>query len=172
MSNAPRILIAIDFTTRPDGVCRTAADLAARLGAEVTLLNVVVMPAGVPEQALVQVEGREDPAPARNLLQQDAVEHVRPLLEHFSAAGVAAEISCRRGEVVPTIIACADEIDALFIVTGSDVPTGLQRLFKAGFTASVIRASSCPVLVVPPSADEDVQGRSAAQAQVDAEVDG
>lgn len=171
MTTPTRILVAVDYSTRPNAVCRAGADLAARLGAHVTLLSVVAMPSGVPEDAMVVAEGDESPRPAGEALERDAKEHLQPLVEFFAEKGVEAEVCCRHGEVVQTIHACADELDALFIVTGADVPGGLKRLVRAGFTASIIRAASRPVLVVPPD-DEQMRGQSHVQGQVASEADG
>lgn len=172
MSASPQILVAIDLTTRPDHICQTAAGFASRLGADVTLLTVVSMPSGVPGDAVVEVEGRTGPLPAIHALEKDALEHLARLRACFAERGVKASVSTRPGAVVDTIVACADDIDALFIVVGADVPSGLRRFVTQGFTASIVKASARPVLVVPPSEEESMRGRTVAQAQVAAEADG
>ncbi len=172
MSTTPKILVAIDLATRPSGICRAAADLARRVGAEVTLLNVVGLPSNVPPEAMVQVGGDSERKPAGALLHADATARLRPHVEYFAELGVPVDVSVRSGPVASTIVACAEELDALFVVAGTDVPSGLKRLVTEGFTASILKASTRPVLVVPPSGDEGLRGRSAAQTQVDSEADG
>lgn len=172
MTESARILVAIDLTTRPEYICRTAADFAARLGADVTLLTVVAMPAGVPGDAVVEIAGRTGPLPALHALEKDAIEHLASLRDCFAERGVIASVATRPGDVVETIVSCADEIDALFVVVGADVPSGLRRLVSQGFTASIVKASARPVLVVPSTDSEPIRGRTVAQAQVAAEADG
>lgn len=171
MTQAPTVLIALDLATQPTGPCRVGADMARRMGARVVLLYVSELPPGVHAQTMVAAGGTGF-APAAELLADEVRERVEPQLAELRRVGVEGDVWHRFGEVTSTIAACATESDALMLVIGSDIRSGLGRLFGAGFTEAIIKASPCPVLVVSRDSGAGVDGVGRVQAQVAAEADG
>jgi nucleotide-binding universal stress UspA family protein len=141
---ADRILVPVDDSREARRAVERAAELAARLGAGVTLLTVVATPM-LPQQLLGPAQLASLQAHFREAGDR-VLEQLRAVAE---AAGV--QVETRRVEGVPV-----DEIVAeagrgyLFVVIGGR-GTGLagrDRTLLGSITDRVLRRSPVPVLVV------------------------
>lgn len=147
-----RILVPLDGSA-----CAVRAfDYALRLAkseAAATYLCSVVNPA-----ALI---GRTPVAPLDDEVVATAVAESQnaldAALQRATSAGVPALKHVKLGEPGPTIVACAEEMQADTIVMGAHGRSGLKRLFMGSVAEYVLRSASCPVVTVrePISAERD-----------------
>ena len=171
MSDRPTLLVALNLAGDAETLCLKAAGLARRMGADVVLLHVVELPVGVSADAPVRVMDAPGPTSARDMLRADAVKHLEPLIDLMRMHGTDAELLLRSGRAPEQVAAVARELAPLMILVGSDVATGLRRLFQTSVTEAIILATDVPVLVVkgdPGSA----AALSTGQMQAAAENDG
>jgi nucleotide-binding universal stress UspA family protein len=135
------IVIATDGSPAAEEAVRAGLDLAADQTAGVVFVHVVPAdrpgPLGVAVPALVP----RPPDPADNL----------PLVEAqrvAAAAGVPAQSSLLRGNVVDEIVTLADSLDADMIVIGSRGHGGIASTLLGSVSRGVMRESRRPVVVV------------------------
>lgn len=171
MSTPPALVVAVDFATHAADICAAAAELAARLDARVVLLHVMRLGDGLRPDTAVHPRWADGPMTAEAMLRADATREMAPLVALVEGHGVRAELCLRLGAVTDEVTACVTEVAPLMLVIGSDIPAGLARLFRTGFTEAIIQASPCPVLVVRTRATPP-PGPSAGQTQARAEADG
>lgn len=145
-----RILIPIDFSETSAAAAEYGCELAARLGAQVTLLNVfssgvVVLPDAVFVPSAEETEALSRAAHAH--LQSVAAKLARDglSLECIALEGIAADVICASAES-----RCVD-----LIVMGTHGRRGLSHLLLGSVAEHVLRHGPCPVLTV---------GRASAQA--------
>ncbi len=172
MRNTPVLLVAVDFSTHAEEICSHAADLALRLGADIVLLHILVLGTWLKPTSVIYSPDTGEAVEAGALLEADARTHLAPLVEALQGRGIAVRLSLREGGVVEQVWAAVEEEGAYMLVMGSDVPEGLRRLLHSSFTEDVLRAATCPVMVVKTGTTRAAPGPSAAQAQVAAEADG
>lgn len=142
------VLIPTDFSATADAAARYGCELAAQLGARVTLLHVfssgvVALPDAV--YAPTEEELR--------MLQDAAEAELRAAARHL--AGLRAPIACRAVVGAPSdeIIAAAARLRADLIVMGTHGRRGLSHLLLGSVAERVLRTAPCPVLTVrlPPA---------------------
>ncbi len=171
VSERPTLLVAINLASDPEAVCLQAAGLARRMGARVVLLHAAQLPVGLAADAPVRPPGASEPVSAAEMLHQDALRHLDPLLDLMRMHGADVELDLRRGRVVDQVVAAAAALDPLMLIVGSDLPSGLRRLFLGSVTEDLIHAVDVPVLVV--KGDPNAAGvLSTGQMQAAAENDG
>lgn len=159
------ILVPVDYTGCAYEVVASAADLAGRLQANVVLLYVVKLPAGLPADTLIHPHGSAEAVKAIEYLDKDAQEHLEPLANVFVDAGCGVRIALRHGEIVDAILEAAKDVHATMIVMGTHGRTGLRRLVEGSVAESVMRRSPCPVTTIRAQAPDDHPGLSDAQEQ-------
>jgi nucleotide-binding universal stress UspA family protein len=164
-----RILVPIDFAGCAYDVVATAAVLAGGLQAEVVLLYVVQLPAGVGAETVVHPHGSERAQTALDLLRDDARAHIEPLAEVFADHGVPVSHVLRRGDVVEGILKTANDVDADVIIMGTHGRKGLHRFILGSVAEQVIRRAEIPVTTVRAKDPGSHAGFDAAQLQVQGE---
>ncbi|MCK6508162.1 universal stress protein [Myxococcota bacterium] len=170
MSESPVLLVAVDFTTHGEQITRSAAHFARMMGARVVLLHVLRTGPQVRPDTRIVPDGQDHAVQAMTLLEDDARAQLAPLVELLRAEGVPAELCLRQGEIVPAIVACAEQGGATAVVIGSDLPTGLRKLFQGSVTEALIQRCPCPVLVTRGHGPQ--AGLTRARQQVAHEADG
>ena len=124
---------------------RLALNLAAATDAGVTALYVMdERLLGDPDAALVREQLFQQLSQEGELL----FEEIRGLPE---ASNVQLSTRLARGQVVETVVRVAQEINADVIVVGAHRQTWLGRLLGGSVAESILRATSCAVLAVPPA---------------------
>lgn len=144
MTQVRRILFPTDFSECANTTLPHALFLAESLGAELHLLNALVL----------QEFGVEDPAAI--LISPDEIEArleevARPRL---AAAGEAArarsldlhEVQKRGRAAGPVILDYAREHDVDLILMGTHGRRGMRRFFLGGVAQEVVRLAPCPVM--------------------------
>ena len=134
------ILVPTDGSEYTKSAVRAAVDFAKQIGGRITALYVLdqTMISNMPMDAAVRnvydalaAEGKE------------AVDVVRNLAE---SAGIPVDISVKEGSPVKVILDESSKYD--IIIMGTLGRTGMSKLLMGSVAERVVRASSCPVLVV------------------------
>lgn len=139
------ILVCTDFSPLADRALDVALDLAARVGAKVTVLHVWDLPAfSLPPGYLVPTED------VVGAVRGAAQGRLKALLEEHARAGVAVRGELREGVPWEQVDAVARETSADLVVVGTHGRRGLGRALLGSVAEKVLRTSNRPVLVVPP----------------------
>jgi len=136
MDMLKKILAPTDFSDLSVRGVGYACQLAKGVGAEVTILNVVI----VDESGINKGEMEEN----KQRLEEFVVKNV---------ADIGANLRIRKvvdaGQPYGAIVDCAENERIDLIVMSSHGRSGLSRMLIGSVTDKVLRAASCPVLVVP-----------------------
>lgn len=145
-----RILVAVDFSAVTGDVIRTTASLARVLGAEVRLLHVAA-----PEPDFVGYEA--GPATVRQRVAEEYRAARRQLhaLEDSLRGEIKVNSIMVQGDPVEKILAAAREFGADLIALGSHGHGALYDLLVGSVASGVLKAASCPVLVVRSRASDE-----------------
>ena len=139
--NPYRIVIGTDGSADAQDAVSKAADLAARLSAEVVLVH-----------AFDPLDHLEDLDGGRDLSEVEAAT-TRRLEEEWgaplAARGVATETRVAHGNPAEVLCDLAEEIDADLIVVGARGLGRLESLLLGSTSSRVVNSSSRPVLVIP-----------------------
>ena len=143
MLSIKKILVPTDFSDTADFATEWALELAARVEAEVRLLNVYDYPSyALPDGALI---------PSSDVV-ADMLAEVETQLEarrvRFHERGVPVSFEARQGAAVDDIVAHAAEWSADLIVMGTHGRAGLGHLLLGSVAERVVRKSPCPVTTV------------------------
>jgi universal stress protein A len=137
MGRLNRILAPTDFSELSAGGVRYACQLAKDVGAEIVILNVVLLD-------------------ETNTINKQELERHRARLDEFVAdklADVSANLKIRKlvdaGQPYGAILDCADNERIDLIVMSSHGRSGLSRMLIGSVTDKTLRGAFCPVLVVP-----------------------
>jgi nucleotide-binding universal stress UspA family protein len=137
MSLPKKILAPTDFSELSAGGVRYAYQLARDVGAELLVLNVVLLD-------------------ETNTINKNEIEKHKQRLDEFVSdkiADAASHVRVRKlvdaGQPYGAILDCADNEQVDLIVMCSHGRTGLSRALIGSVTDKLLRAASCPVLVVP-----------------------
>lgn len=146
------ILVTTDFSPLADTAVPAAADLARRLGAKLTLANIVTSdrpPKPDPEAPYYKVAQRLWEADKE--LEAQVTASLRERAQKLEGLDVGVAIG--RGNAVEGIIALARDIAADLIVISSQGRTGLARVFLGSVAEEMARVSPIPVLIwkAPPA---------------------
>jgi len=132
-----KILAPTDFSDLSAKGVRYACRMAKEIGAEVVLLNVVVLD-------------------ETNSVRRPEMEQHKQRLAEFAAtnsADLGADLKIRQvvdaGQPYGAIVGCAENEQIDLIVMSSHGRTGLSRMLIGSVTDKVLRGSPCPILVVP-----------------------
>lgn len=142
-----QIVCATDFSAHSVSVLAHAAAVARRYRSKLYVAHVIPtevyrsVPAEVMAEALKQTKGYV----------KDAM-HNQLTLEFLQRLSTEAVI--REGSVTSELLKLVDELKAALLVIGTRAQHGLERLLQGSVAEEVFRQASCPVLVVPPAAEE------------------
>lgn len=125
------IICGVDGSESAKGAARVARALSGELGLDVVFVHAV---------------------------DRDAADEVDPIAEQFEFPSDGAEPrgaawSVEAGHPADALVAAARQVQATMIVVGS---TGPRSSLLGSISADVSRRAPCPVVVVPPGAEESV----------------
>ncbi len=132
-----KILAPTDFSELSAKGVRYACQTAKEVGAEVVILNVVMLDE------------------TNRISKQEMEQHKQRLAEFVAKtiADLASDLKIRQlvdaGQPYGAIVGCADNEQIDLIVMSSHGRTGLSRMLIGSVTDKVLRGSPCPILVVP-----------------------
>lgn len=141
------IMAATDFSATSVSVLTHAAAMARRYRSKLYVVHVISpdiyksVPPEVMEEALKQTRAYVQDALANQLRLK--------LLQRLKSEGVI-----REGSVGPELLRLAAELETGMLVIGTRGHRGLDRLLQGSVAEEIFRQAPCPVLVVPPSANE------------------
>jgi nucleotide-binding universal stress UspA family protein len=136
-----RILCPTDFTPCSRRALEYAIALARPVGAEVTLLHVLLLP-------LSSLDTDEpDWMPAGPVERTEILERLRRFAEPLEAAGLPTRLLLREGSPADEILAAAASLQPDLVVMGSHGRRGLGNLLGSQ-AARVLKLAPCPVLTV------------------------
>ena len=136
MATLKRILAPTDFSDLSAEGVRYACKLAKDVGAQVVILNVVVLDES-------------------NVVGKREMEAHKQRLDEFVSRVThrAADLKLREvvvaGQPYGAIVDCAEKEHIDLIVMSSHGRSGLSRMLIGSVTDKLLRAATCPVLVVP-----------------------
>jgi nucleotide-binding universal stress UspA family protein len=143
--DAPITRIGVAYVDTPEGneAARVAGDLAAEIGASLTLYTVVARRAEV----FSPIIGRDAEEAFLATVREDvqaAMQRARTLLPD----GVPVEEELLEGDTVEAL-AALDEREIDLLVCGSRAYGPVRRVLLGGVLRKLIRRAACPVVVVP-----------------------
>ena len=137
MSMLKKILAPTDFSEISATGVRYACQLAKDVGAELIILNVVVLDES-------------------NTVSKQDIERHKARLDNFVSEKVAdASVGLKirqlvnAGQPFGAIVDCAEKEGVDLIVMSSHGRSGLSRMLIGSVTDKILRGAPCPVLVVP-----------------------
>lgn len=133
----PTILHATDFSSHSDLAFQVACSLAQSKASRLVVLHVANPPVVIYDEKGALLPKTD----CRKL----AREQIAGLTANVT---IPVENRIEEGEVSSAILRIADEINADFIVMGSQGLTGLDRLLIGSVAEDVLRKASCPVVTV------------------------
>lgn len=142
------ILVPVDFSLCAASVVGHAADLARRLEADVVLLTVIEIPAGLPREVPVQLEEGGEYQPAVEALTERARDRLRPYGEIAERSGVEVQLLVREGPVAHRILEMVPEVGAGMVVMGTHGRHGFAKMMMGSVAQEVVRRSPVPVLTL------------------------
>jgi universal stress protein A len=138
-----RILVATDFSPQAARAVEYSAQLAERLGAQLTLLHVVPEPSaleypmeGIPPEEVVR-------------WQEEAQKQLDEQVEKIKASHPGTD-SMQRTAVSPRdeIVKVAAELGADILVLSTHGLTGWKHFLLGSYAEKILEHTSCPTLVV------------------------
>jgi nucleotide-binding universal stress UspA family protein/CBS domain-containing protein len=145
-----RILVTLDGSKFAERVLPSVELLAEKLGATVTLLQVLA-PVQLPLQVEVYAGGAgperstsSSPDEARG----DAVRYLTSVQTALQARGVTAECETVEGPASEVIVRRARQLGADLIAITTHGRTGVDRMVFGSVAEDVLRQTPCPVLLV------------------------
>lgn len=149
-----KILVPTDFSETSRKALEYALAFARQFHAKVFILNVVEIPYGMGEAAIIS-NGLID------RMHQDAKQRLATLLAQTNAKRVPVQTLLRSGPPYHEIVQAAKERRVDLIVISTKGHTGLVHLFLGSTAERVVRHAPCPVLVVRDKEHEFITGKLA-----------
>lgn len=168
------IIVALDGSSQTERVLGPARDLAQLYDATLVLVrdldpdtlppesapvggSAVAMGAGPAVDSMTGMNipsyGMSPPeaiTPSQSVENPEAAGYLNILDHELEAAGLRVEhVASDEGDPAEAIIHVANSRGASLIVMGTHQRRGMERLFRGSVAERVLRASPCPVLVVP-----------------------
>lgn len=143
-----RVLFATDGSTRSEAAAGVAAEFSEKLGSELHLVHVEVVPS-----VFAMPDVRTEDIDYDDSLPENIEREGRKRLENqghqvVEAGGNVAKSYLRAGDPTREIVNLADKLDAGAIVIGSRSFGALERALLGSVPEGVVRHAHCPVMVV------------------------
>lgn len=147
-----RILAPVDFSEPSKRALAHAFAVAAKEGAEVTVLNACALPPYVAPSVALKLARGEGSVTASDLARSSAAEAMSALLaEVHPPEGVSVTESIEIGIAVDVIQKLMPSFD--LVVMGTHGRTGLDRFFLGSVANKVVREATVPVMTVHSQTD-------------------
>jgi nucleotide-binding universal stress UspA family protein len=150
-----RILIAVDFSDTSAAAAEYGCELAARLGARVTLLHVFS------PSIIATPDAVFAPSPDElQALSRAARTRLQSMAEKLGREGLSIDCVAVEGVAADMICDVAEDERADLIVMGTHGRRGLSHLLLGSVAEHVMRHAACPVLTIGRAAAAAVQHAS------------
>lgn len=147
--STPRLLVALDLDAYADAIVDAAADLALRLGAQMTLLHVIPVGISVDPDVLRNPSAHPTAAHRRDELEAEHTPALQRLGARAASEDVVPSLRIAHGAPADAIVQVARDLDATLILLGTHGRSGLARVALGSVAEAVIRHADVPVVVVP-----------------------
>jgi nucleotide-binding universal stress UspA family protein len=136
------LLVAHDFSETAERALDYAIELAAKLGAQVTVLHAYEIPTyGYPEGIALTAEVMGD-------IQRISEEGLQAVVTRSRRPGLKVSSILRQGPAWSEIDAVAKDHGVDLIVMGTHGRKGISRALLGSVAEKVVRTAPCPVLTV------------------------
>ena len=144
MYKVESILCPTDFSEGSRQALSAATDIAAKLGAELSVIHVLTILSALPTDPnfVFEVHQRQD------LLYEDVKERLYELTRELKKKGIQGRVFVEHGDGAGEIVRVAEEQRIDLIVIATFGKTGWRRLAFGSVTEKVVRLAPCPVLVI------------------------
>jgi len=148
-----RILVAIDDEPCSEKAIQYAQEMAQVFGASIALVTVIppTSPANFGADPLLGQQPIIVPE-VSEMEQDNAQKYLEKISREFIGSGEVYLFN-RIGAIKEEILAAAHEWSADLIIMGSNGRTGFDHFISGSVSESVIRKSTCPVMVIPSKCD-------------------
>ena len=145
------ILVPIDFSDVTTSVLAKAVELARALEARLVVLHVIQPPVNLSASDPILVENTARITAAAEKAADKHLERLeKGLLADFGRVGILR----LTGAPVNRILEQAESLPADYVVLGSHGHTAVYELLVGSTAHGVLKSATCPVIVVPPSAEQ------------------
>lgn len=146
MKEINKLLVPVDFSDNSQKILRTAAELAQRFKAELSVVFVAqrfddYSGFFVPHEPVAQFEEE---------IVRSAEEKMKNFIQESLAADTPVSTRVLTGDVAETIVDYAAQIGIDLIVMGTHGYKGLERVLFGSVAEKVIKTAPCPVLSINP----------------------
>ncbi|HRE49872.1 MAG TPA: universal stress protein [Flavitalea sp.] len=146
-----KILIALDYNPSAQKIAEAGHALSKALGAEVCLTHVIGDTAYYAmEYSPIMGYGGFNPVGAFNQaedLKDEAAKFLAAAVDHLKGENIQTAVL--EGQPSDAILEYASSWKADLIVMGSQNHSGLEKLIMGDVTASVLKRSRIPMLIIP-----------------------
>ncbi len=145
-----KVLIALDYDPTSQKVAEIGFAMAKSMGAEVTLLHVMVNPAmyasAYPNMGVWQIDSVNSIETIK-ILETGSRNFLEKAKRHLGSKSI--HIVQKEGDFAQMILQTADEIKADCIVMGSHSQKWLENIVMGSVTKEVLRKTTIPMYIVP-----------------------
>lgn len=148
-----RILVPVDYSEPSLDVLRFAAEIARRLGGEVTVVHVwECMPHAPPD---LKVKGRDGKLrKLSDVIRENAESEMQQFLAGAKLpAGLPVKSRVESGDAAKCILADLDSGQFDLLVMGTHGRGGVKHLVLGSVAEKIVRESKLPVITVPARAE-------------------
>ena len=148
------LLVALDGSPAAERVLEHAEALASAFGSRVTLLRatlsaeMVIAQSGAGDATVGQVSPALDPEPVLQADHDTAAEYLNAVAARLRGKNIDVSIDMAEGPANTAIIERAAQLGVSLILMTTHGRSGLGRMVFGSTADSVLRHSSCPVLLV------------------------
>jgi nucleotide-binding universal stress UspA family protein len=146
-----RILIPLDGSELAEKAVVPALEIARRLGASVVFLRVTE---AVKMATAAEVRPGFDRVQVADQVRQAGEAYLQSAVERFATPGVRIQTAVVDGRPAERILDYAQLVGTDLIAMSTHGRTGLRRWIYGSVSATVMRATTCSVLVIRPEAHE------------------
>lgn len=138
-----KILVPVDFSENSKKALEFAVSLAKKKKGSIIILHVIEAIYDFAAQAAIVIEG----------MHRDAESYLDQLVKSYEKEGIQIQRLIKDGTVSIMTAKTAEETNSNLIVIGTQGVTGIKRTLLGSTSIEVIKASECPVLLVPADAN-------------------
>lgn len=143
MPDIRRIVCATDFSEASKRAYEYAVDLAAKLGAAVSVIHAYQIPAYTLPDGMVEV-----PVEVESSVRERLNEQLQEFTRGIDTKGVSIDAHLLDGVPYVEITHAARELKADLVVIGTHGRTGLAHLLLGSVAERVVRTCEAPVLTI------------------------
>ena len=145
-----KVLISLDYDPTAQKVAESGYEMATAMGAEVTLLHVVIDLAMYstiyPSMGVWQVQ-TSDVLDVYDKANAGSLSFLEKAKKHLGDESI--QIDLKEGDAATMILETADEIKADCIVVGSHSQKWLENILLGSVAEEVLRKTKLPMFIVP-----------------------